>query len=253
MCGKAAERVKWRSFFALFLVLVFGWSESPGEYGVYGWMISQSHRSLGPSHAVQLAALAFFNMCFVDDAAVFELDMYGRAQASCRAYDWCLFQALGRALNLKKLAVDGMLVIFAHGAGADKSHEFMEQVSRYLNDHGINVIRFNFSYMDVRLAEGNRRPPDRMPKLLECFETVIKELDTDLPVFLAGKSMGGRVAATLARDKTLNVLGVMCLGYPFHPQKKPEKIRLEPLQQTQKPILILQGTRDALGGPRQLA
>ena len=109
MCGKAAARVKWRSFFALFLVLVFGWSESPGEYGVYGWMISQSHRSLGPSHAVQLAALAFFNMCFVDDAAVFELDMYGRAQASCRAYDWCLFQALGRALNLKKIAVDGML------------------------------------------------------------------------------------------------------------------------------------------------
>ena len=66
-------------------------------------MISQSHRSLGPGDAVQLAALAFFNMCFVDDAAVFELDTYGRAQASSRAYDWCLFQALGRSLNLKKL------------------------------------------------------------------------------------------------------------------------------------------------------
>ena len=62
-----------------------------------------------PSRRRSAAALAFFNMCFVDDAAVFELDMYGRAQASCRAYDWCLFQALGRALNLKKLAVDGML------------------------------------------------------------------------------------------------------------------------------------------------
>ena len=72
-------------------------------------MISQSHRSLGPGDAVQLAALAFFNMCFVDDAAVFELDTYGRAQASSRAYDWCLFQAFGRSLNLKKLSVDGML------------------------------------------------------------------------------------------------------------------------------------------------
>jgi uncharacterized protein len=145
------------------------------------------------------------------------------------------------------------LVIFAHGAGADKSHEFMEQVSRYLNDHGINVIRFNFSYMDVRLAQGNRRPPDRMPKLLKCFETIIEEVKTDLPVFLAGKSMGGRVAATLARDKTLNAQGVMCLGYPFHPQKKPEKLRLEPLQETQKPILILQGTRDALGNEEEIA
>jgi predicted alpha/beta-hydrolase family hydrolase len=144
-------------------------------------------------------------------------------------------------------------VIFAHGAGADKSNEFMDNVTGLLNVQDINVLRFNFSYMDVRLAEGNRRPPDRMPKLLECFETVIKELDTDLPVFLAGKSMGGRVAATLARDKTLNVLGVMCLGYPFHPQKKPEKIRLEPLQQTQKPILILQGTRDALGSEDEIS
>jgi len=139
------------------------------------------------------------------------------------------------------------LVIFAHGAGADKSHEFMEQVSDTLNRHNINVLRFNFPYMDARLAEGNRRPPDRMPKLLQCFETIIDELDCHLPIFLAGKSMGGRVAATLASDKKLNALGVMCLGYPFHPQKKPDKLRLEPLQETQKPILILQGTRDALG------
>jgi predicted alpha/beta-hydrolase family hydrolase len=143
-------------------------------------------------------------------------------------------------------------IVFAHGAGADKSHEFMEQVSRALNKKNINVLRFNFSYMDVRLAEGNRRPPDRMPKLLHCFEKVINELDTHLPIFLAGKSMGGRVAATLASDKTLKALGVMCLGYPFHPQKQPEKLRLAPLQETQKPILILQGSRDALGNKEEI-
>jgi predicted alpha/beta-hydrolase family hydrolase len=145
------------------------------------------------------------------------------------------------------------LVVFAHGAGADKSHEFMETISKLLNQQNINVLRFNFSYMDVRLAQGNRRPPDRMPKLLQCFETVLAELETPLPIFLAGKSMGGRVAATLASDKMLNVQGVMCLGYPFHPQKKPEKLRLAPLQETQKPILILQGTRDALGNEEEIA
>lgn len=145
------------------------------------------------------------------------------------------------------------LVIFAHGAGADKSHEFMEQVSGSLNRNNINVLRFNFPYMDARLAEGNRRPPDRMPKLLQCFEKIISELDSHLPIFLAGKSMGGRVAATLASDIKLNALGVMCLGYPFHPQKKPEKLRLEPLQETQKPVLILQGTRDALGSEEEIA
>lgn len=145
------------------------------------------------------------------------------------------------------------LVIFAHGAGADKSHEFMETVSKALNAENINVLRFNFPYMDARLAQGNRRPPDRMPKLLLCYETVIDALKTNLPVFLAGKSMGGRVAATLANDEEINVRGVMCLGYPFHPQKQPEKLRLEPLQATQKPILILQGSRDALGNEEEIA
>jgi predicted alpha/beta-hydrolase family hydrolase len=145
------------------------------------------------------------------------------------------------------------LVVFAHGAGADKSHEFMEQVSAELNQQHINVLRFNFPYMDVRLAEGNRRPPDRMPKLLQCFEEVLNELDSQLPIFLAGKSMGGRVAATLASNAALNAEGVMCLGYPFHPQNKPEKLRLEPLQETQKPILILQGTRDALGNENEIS
>lgn len=145
------------------------------------------------------------------------------------------------------------LVVFAHGAGADKSHEFMETVSKSLNEQNINVLRFNFPYMDVRLAQGNRRPPDRMPKLLQCFETIIAGLETNLPIFLAGKSMGGRVAATLVANDALKVQGVMCLGYPFHPQKKPEKLRLEPLQETHKPILILQGTRDALGNEDEIA
>ncbi len=145
------------------------------------------------------------------------------------------------------------LVIFAHGAGADKSHEFMETVSQGLNQQQISVLRFNFSYMDERIEKENRRPPDRMPKLLDCFENVLAELDTPLPIFLAGKSMGGRVAATLAADKNINIQGVMCLGYPFHPQKKPEKLRLEPLQETNKPILILQGSRDALGSEEEIA
>ncbi|NQZ20504.1 MAG: alpha/beta hydrolase [Colwellia sp.] len=144
------------------------------------------------------------------------------------------------------------LVIFAHGAGADKSHEFMETVSHGLNQQQISVLRFNFYYMDERIEKGNRRPPDRMPKLLDCFKTVLAEVETSLPIFLAGKSMGGRVAATLAADENISAKAVMCLGYPFHPQKKPEKLRLEPLQETNKPILILQGTRDALGNEEEI-
>jgi predicted alpha/beta-hydrolase family hydrolase len=85
--------------------------------------------------------------------------------------------------------------------------------------------------------------------------TYAKSRGDNLPVFLAGKSMGSRVAATLAGDeKNQQVIrGVFCFGYPFHPTKKPEKLRLEPLQQTLKPILIVQGDRDTLGDKTEIS
>ncbi|WDE10461.1 alpha/beta family hydrolase [Thalassomonas haliotis] len=148
------------------------------------------------------------------------------------------------------------LVILAHGAGADMDHGFMEKLTALLNSRQINVLRFNFPYMDKRRVDGKRYPPDRMPKLLDCYSEVLKLQAGSLPLFLAGKSMGSRVGATLAgeilaEDKL--VKGVICLGYPFHPQKKPQKLRLEPLQQTLLPTLILQGERDALGSKDEIA
>jgi len=153
-------------------------------------------------------------------------------------------------------------VIFAHGAGADMYHEFMEKITTGLNSAGINVIRFNFPYMDKRIALGKRYPPDRMPKLLDCFQTVVDDYvrfqsnntKNALPLFIGGKSMGSRVAATLAGVEVNNkISGVFCLGYPFHPTKKPEVLRLEPLQKTLKPILIVQGERDSLGSKLDIA
>ena len=152
-------------------------------------------------------------------------------------------------------------IIFAHGAGADMHHEFMVQITTLFNQANINVLRFNFPYMDKRIALGKRYPPDRMPKLLDCYENVIKDYindyaernadknKTDLPLFIGGKSMGSRVAAILAGSDEMSkcIQGVFCLGYPFHPPKKPEKLRLEPLQNTQQAILIVQGERDTLG------
>lgn len=143
------------------------------------------------------------------------------------------------------------LVIFAHGAGADMEHEYIEELTRLLNLHKLNVLRFNFPYMDKRKFDGKRRPPDRMPILVECYQSVLASVNTLLPIFIGGKSMGGRVAAIIASDKVLmadnQVKGVICLGYPFHPAKKLDKLRLTPLQETQLPTLILQGERDALG------
>jgi len=175
------------------------------------------------------------------------------------------------------------LFIFAHGAGADKSHQFMQSVSEKLNDQYINVLRFNFPYMDKRLLDGKKYPPNRMPILVDCYQEIVQyflnnkaELTIDfelaksikltnhvksdnkknnMPIFIGGKSMGGRVAATLTAQNikiAKQIKGVVCIGYPFHPQKKPENLRLTPLQSTTNSMLILQGERDALGDKSEI-
>lgn len=151
------------------------------------------------------------------------------------------------------------VVFLAHGAGADMEHHFMTEVVGLLVKQNIEVVRFNFPFMEKRKLDGKRRPPDRMPKLLLHYLAVLEKHVSERPLFLAGKSMGGRVAATLMSSDESNtenahvaqirdsVSGVICLGYPFHPPKKLDKLRLEPLQKAVLPVKVIQGDRDALG------
>lgn len=141
-------------------------------------------------------------------------------------------------------------IMFAHGAGADMNSDFIAEFTALLINRHINVIRFNFPYMQQRLMDGKRRPPNKMPVLCESYLQRIKQFKSPLPLFIGGKSMGSRVAAMVANEQKVNA--VFCLGYPFHPQKQPDKLRLEPLQKTQKPVLIVQGDRDLLGNKEEI-
>ncbi|MCG9631280.1 alpha/beta fold hydrolase [Vibrio sp. Isolate30] len=134
--------------------------------------------------------------------------------------------------------------VFAHGAGAGMDHEFMQSVAKGLAFKGIRVIRFNFPYMIKRAEDGKRRPPDRAPKLLEAYQEVIEQVDAQKLV-IGGKSMGGRMASHLSEHE--KVVGVACLGFPFHPPGKPDKYKGEHLAELSKPCLILQGERDTFG------
>ncbi len=80
--------------------------------------------------------------------------------------------------------------IFAHGAGADKTHPFMQTIAKGLAAKGIRVVRFDFPYMVKRQQDGKRRPPDRAPKLLEAYTQVIEQF-ANQPLVIGGKSMGG--------------------------------------------------------------
>jgi uncharacterized protein len=139
-------------------------------------------------------------------------------------------------------------LLLAHGAGAPMDSGFMEEIARLLAERGVRTLRFEFAYMATRRAEGSKRPPDRMPKLELAFREAFAEgqsLAAGQPLFIGGKSMGGRVASHIVDD--LGAAGLVCLGYPFHPPGRPEKLRTEHLPDIQAPALIVQGERDPFG------
>ena len=140
--------------------------------------------------------------------------------------------------------------VFAHGAGAGQNSEFMHLMAEGLAKRNINVIRFNFAYMQLAEELNKRRPPDRADKLLDHFKTVLSQIDSELPIFIGGKSMGGRMASMLLAESI--ALGCICMGYPFHPPSKPEKLRTEHLLAIDKPVLILQGERDTFGTRQEI-
>jgi len=140
-------------------------------------------------------------------------------------------------------------VLFAHGAGAAMDTEFMNTIAETLGKFDYSVRRFEFPFMNERRETGKRRPPDRAPVLLNFWQKVIAR-HPNRPLFLMGKSLGGRMA-TMVADQT-NITGIVCLGYPFHPPGKPEKTRTDHLIEYETPTLIIQGTRDPFGKPDEV-
>jgi len=135
-------------------------------------------------------------------------------------------------------------LVLAHGAGAGMRSPFMESFAAGLAARGVTVFRFEFPYMREIGATGRRRPPNPLAVLEAAWRGVIAEL-SPRRLIIGGKSMGGRVASLVADDS--NAAGLVCLGYPFHPPGKPEKLRTAHLATLRTPALICQGTRDPFG------
>lgn len=151
----------------------------------------------------------------------------------------------------------GLTALLGHGAGANQLSGFMRMFARGLAARGFDVMTFNFIYM-----EQGRSVPDQKPKLESCFRAVIEAIAKHRKLknnrlVVGGKSMGGRIASQVvaareAEPLALDVSGLVFLGYPLHPPGAPQKLRVEHLQHIKKPMLFVQGTRDALGTPEEI-
>ena len=142
--------------------------------------------------------------------------------------------------------------MLAHGAGGGQTSVFMVQAARELPARGITVATFDFPYM----AAG-RRPPDKAPVLEAHWRAVIdhvrgREEVAGLPLFIGGKSMGGRIASQVAAGGAAGIAGLIFFGYPLHPPGRPEQRRDAHLPAIRVPMLFIQGSRDQFGAAAEL-
>ena len=145
-------------------------------------------------------------------------------------------------------------LILAHGAGAGQSHPFMVAFASGLAGYGLDVVTFDFLYM-----ERGRKAPDPAGRLEACYRAVIAETRARVAsagtrLLVGGKSMGGRIASQVvaADDDDLGVAGLVFLGYPLHPPGRPDKLRSAHLPSIGVPMLFIQGSRDTFGTPDEL-
>lgn len=135
--------------------------------------------------------------------------------------------------------------VLAHGAGAGMRHPFMAEVAAALAAAGVTTLRYQFPYMEA----GTHRPdsPTVAVATVRAAVARARELLPGLPLVAGGKSFGGRMTSTAAAQAPLaGVTGLVFLGFPLHPPKRPAITRGDHLDRVTVPMLFLQGTRDDL-------
>jgi predicted alpha/beta-hydrolase family hydrolase len=125
------------------------------------------------------------------------------------------------------------------------NHPFMAAVAAGLAERGIATLRYQFPYME----RGSKRPdpPGIAHAAVRAAVTEAARRLPGAPLVAGGKSFGGRMTSQAQAAAPLpGVVGLVFLGFPLHPAKKPASERGDHLFDVRTPMLFLQGTNDAL-------
>jgi predicted alpha/beta-hydrolase family hydrolase len=142
------------------------------------------------------------------------------------------------------------VLLLAHGAGSGQKSTWMVKAAQALAERGITTATFDFPYITA-----GRKVPDKAPVLEAHWRAVLDEargVSAGLPLFIGGKSMGGRIASHIASQGVEGVSGLVFFGYPLHPPGRPEQRRDAHLPNIKEPMLFVQGSDDQFGNEREI-
>ena len=142
------------------------------------------------------------------------------------------------------------------GAGTDANHQSLVAIETAIKSVNAKtkIARCDFEY-----RKAGKSFPDKTPVLIETVRNAVTQAAQGWgcatnEIVIGGRSMGGRMCSMAVADaeNTLEVAGLVCVCYPLHPPKQPEKLRSEHLPRILTPTLFVSGTRDEFGTVEEL-
>ena len=138
-------------------------------------------------------------------------------------------------------------LVLAHGAGAGQRSPFMMLAAKQMAARGVTTATFDFPYVIE-----HRKVPDKAPVLEQSWRDALAAARknasfTGFPLFIGGKSMGGRISSHLAAQQIGGIRGLVFFGYPLHPPGRLDQRRDAHLPDIREPMFFIQGTRDPFG------
>lgn len=136
-------------------------------------------------------------------------------------------------------------LVLGHGAGGGIEARDLAALARELPPLGITVLR-----VEQPWRVSGRKVAAAPAVLDRGWLAVLEAVTVQGRLVVGGRSAGARVACRTAR--AVGATAVVALAFPLHPPGRPEKSRAEELLGAGVPTLVVQGDRDAFGGPGAL-
>lgn len=133
-------------------------------------------------------------------------------------------------------------LVLGHGAGGGIDSPDLAALAAALPRQGISVFR-----VEQPWHVAGRLVAARPQVLDEATVSCVNAIRVRTPLVLGGRSAGARVACRLASG--LGAVGCLALAFPLHPPGRPGSTRRGELEAVGLPTLVVQGERDAFGGP----